>query len=231
MHLYAIGDLHYSGNPPTKPMNIFGDHWTDHESKINHSWNEQVNNNDIVCIVGDISWAMKLENALPDLLRISQMPGKKIMIRGNHDFWWSSKKKMTTSTNETITFLQGDAVNTPTASIGGTRGWLCEGDSYFDKKKDQPIYEKELVRMERSLQSMDTSGKVPRIMLLHYPPFNDRNEPSGFTNLLEKYHIDHCIFGHLHDTPSFARVPSHWGHTKLHLVSADYLHFSVKQIV
>lgn len=231
MRYYAIGDLHFSGIPPTKPMDIFGSHWLHHEQKIISDWQTKVKPEDVVFLVGDISWAMQLTAALDDLNRLLNLPGHIVMIRGNHDYWWSSKKKMVAATQNKIEFLQGSNLSFPNLMVGGTRGYLCPNDTSFKPATDESIYERELLRTEMALSSMKNDATSTRILLLHYPPFNDKNEPSGFTDLLERYEIDHCIFGHLHDTMSFERIPPVWKNTKLHLVSADYLNFNLKEII
>lgn len=247
MKVFAIGDLHLSGNPPKKPMDVFGDHWANHWERIQHSWQTQVQSDDVVFLVGDMSWAQKLSDAYEDLAAIAAMPGHKIMIRGNHDYWWASANKMRQLMGDSITFLQGhgqaitaDIDGTPTVlCFGGTRGYVCPGDPSFVEETDRSIYERELLRTEAALQEMVAAGEVldpdgtkphKRILLLHYPPFNDKNEPSGFTALLEKYQVQLCLFGHLHDMASFARIPSTVGQTKLQLVSADFAQFDLVPI-
>ena len=270
MKVFAIGDLHLSGNPPTKPMDIFGPHWDNHWSRIKEDWNARVTDEDIVFLVGDMSWALRLDEAACDLQEIASMPGKKYMIRGNHDYWWASANKMRNLMGDTITFLQGHGtaqlIQTEEGpciiAFGGTRAYLCPGDSHFTPETDQSIYDRELMRTEAALQEMDKAvetltksfkseihvdttdsdknnpliidiDKIPvtKILLLHYPPFNESNTPSGFTNLMETYNVDTCIFGHLHDQISFKRIPKEFGSTKLELVSADYLDFRLKEIM
>lgn len=270
MKVFAIGDLHLSGNPPTKPMDIFGPHWDNHWARIKEHWANNVTDDDIVFLVGDMSWALRLDEAACDLQEIASMPGKKYMIRGNHDYWWSSSNKMRNLMGDAITFLQGhgtaELIQTEEGpriiSFGGTRAYLCPGDSHFSPETDQSIYERELLRTESALQEMDravetlleqltaetnmeTTGSetsepstidihtipVTKLLLLHYPPFNESNAPSGFTDLMEQYNVDTCIFGHLHDQISFKRIPKEFGNTKLELVSADYLDFTLKQIM
>ena len=270
MKVFAIGDLHLSGNPPTKPMDIFGPHWDNHWARIKEHWANNVTDDDIVFLVGDMSWALRLDEAACDLQEIASMPGKKYMIRGNHDYWWSSSNKMRNLMGDAITFLQGhgtaELIQTEEGpriiSFGGTRAYLCPGDSHFSPETDQSIYERELMRTEAALQEMDgavetlleqltaetnmeTTGSetsepltidihtipVTKLLLLHYPPFNESNAPSGFTDLMEQYKVDTCIFGHLHDQISFKRIPKEFGNTKLELVSADYLDFTLKQIM
>lgn len=229
MKIFAIGDLHFSGEPPTKPMDVFGAHWQDHRQRIITTWHEQVSPEDIVFVVGDISWALKLSEAIPDLQTIAALPGQIYLIRGNHDYWWSSANKMNNAMNHSLTFLQGHSIIADTLAFGGTRGYICPRDTAFNEATDTSIYARELLRTEAALQEMGDA--TTRILLLHYPPFNDKNEASGFTDLLAKYHVDHCIFGHLHDKTSFERIPSHFGNTQLHLVSADFMNFKLKQII
>lgn len=255
MKVFAIGDLHLSGNPPTKPMDIFGPHWNDHWARIKEHWNANVTDEDIVFLVGDISWALRLEDAAYDLQEIASMPGKKYMIRGNHDYWWASANKMHSLMGDAITFIQGhgtaELIQTEEGprliAFGGTRAYLCPGDSHFSPETDQSIYERELMRTEAALQEMDKATAylsstsdlsidienipVTKLLLLHYPPFNESNAPSGFTDLMKQYNVDICIFGHLHDQISFNRIPKEFGMTKLELVSADYLDFKLKQII
>lgn len=276
MKVFAIGDLHLSGNPPTKPMDIFGPHWDNHWARIKEDWTARVTDEDIVFLVGDMSWALRLDEAACDLQEIASMPGQKYMIRGNHDYWWASANKMRNLMGHAITFLQGHGtaqlIQTEEGpriiALGGTRAYLCPGDSHFTPETDQSIYDRELMRTEAALQEMDKAVKtlvetlkigtnvdttvpnknnlptididididinnipVTKILLLHYPPFNESNAPSGFTVLMEKYNVDMCIFGHLHDQNSFKRIPKEFGTTKLELVSADYLDFTLKQII
>ena len=255
MKVFAIGDLHLSGNPPIKPMDIFGPHWNNHWARIKEHCNANVSNEDIVFLVGDMSWALRLEEAACDLQEIASLPGKKYMIRGNHDYWWASANKMQNLMGDTITFLQGhgtaELIQTEEGprliAFGGTRAYLCPGDSHFSPETDQSIYERELMRTEAALQEMDKATAylsstfdsirdienipVTKLLLLHYPPFNESNAPSGFTDLMEQYKVDICIFGHLHDQISFNRIPKEFGTTKLELVSADYLDFKLKQII
>ncbi len=281
MKVFAIGDLHLSGNPPTKPMDIFGPHWNDHWARIKEHWNANVTDEDIVFLVGDMSWALRLEDAAYDLQEIASMPGKKYMIRGNHDYWWASANKMHNLMGDAITFIQGhgtaELIQTEEGprliAFGGTRAYLCPGDSHFSPETDQSIYDREVMRTEAALQEIDkaihnmleelkeetkvtdvTCSKkaysstsdsittsnliidienipVTKLLLLHYPPFNESNAPSGFTDLMKQYKVDICIFGHLHDQISFNRIPKEFGTTKLELVSADYLDFMLKQII
>ena len=245
MKVFAIGDLHLSGTPPAKPMDIFGSHWANHWDRIKEDWNTKVSDEDIVFLVGDMSWALRLDEAAHDLREIASMRGRKYMIRGNHDYWWASANKMKQLMSDAITFIQGhgtaeiiDTAEGPQIiAFGGTRGYLCPGDSHFVPDTDQSIYSRELMRTESALQEMDAAIQqlpdlpITKILLIHYPPFNDSNEPSGFTELMARYDVDICIFGHLHDQISFKRIPKEFGTTKLELVSADYMGFTLQCIL
>lgn len=237
MKVFAIGDLHLSGQPPTKPMTIFGPHWDHHWERIQAHWREHIELDDLVFLVGDISWAMRLSDAQVDLDAISALPGKKFMIRGNHDYWWTSLQKMNALMEGRITFLQGRGLYHNSIAFGGTKGYIYPQDPFFKEADDRHIYERELMRTKSALDAMETAitesgddpSQVTRILLLHYPPTLE-NHTNGFTDLLEQYHVDHCVFGHLHDKTSFQKVPSHWGQTQLHLVSADAANFMMKEI-
>lgn len=239
MKFFAIGDLHFSGLPPSKPMEIFGPHWANHRQRLLAHWQSVVTDDDVVFVVGDTSWAMRFNDAMEDLSAIAALPGTIYMIRGNHDYWWSSASKMQKATDHRITFLQGHGTAIGHIAFGGTRGYLCPNDTGFTPETDESIYARELLRTEAALQEMNAAlvrngtneQEAIRILLLHYPPFNDKNEPSGFTDLLAKYKVDHCIFGHLHDKMSFARIPDTFGNTQLHLVSADYSQFKIQKIL
>lgn len=237
MSYYAMGDLHFSGTPKKKPMDIFSPTWHDHDIQIITHWKEEITENDTVFLVGDFSWAMRLQEAEEDFKQILTLPGKKVMIRGNHDYWWTSKKKMSEFTKHQITFLQGDAILFDDCVVGGTRGYLCPGDTLFKKESDMPIYERELLRTRAALDHMvflrskAQKEHLPLILLLHYPPCNEKASPSGFTNLLEEYEVDHCVFGHLHHFPEGFTMPSTWNTTQLHLVSSNYIQFHCKKIL
>ena len=258
MKVFAIGDLHLSGNPPTKPMDIFGPHWNDHWARIKEHWNANVSDEDIVFLVGDMSWALRLEEAAYDLQEIASLPGKKYMIRGNHDYWWASANKMHNLMGDAITFIQGhgtaELIQTEEGprliAFGGTRAYLCPGDSHFSPETDQSIYDREVMRTEAALQEMDkaihkvleelrTETNVTDMTCSKksYSSTSDSITTSSLIIDIENIPVTKllllhiCIFGHLHDQISFNRIPKEFGTTKLELVSADYLDFKLKQII
>jgi predicted phosphohydrolase len=225
MRLFAIGDLHLSGNPPTKPMEIFGPAWQDHWRRICTDWQSRVSDDDTVLLAGDISWAMHLKDAMCDLDEVRALPGRKIIIRGNHDYWWESVSKLTRLSGEgNMTYIQDDClpIDDGRIAICGTRGWICPGDIHFKEETDAKPYRRELLRAERVLQKAEELGCEHKLLLLHYPPVCDLTKPSGFTDLLEKYKVPLCVFGHLHGMRPETMFPRMYNGTLLQLVSADY---------
>lgn len=199
MKVFAISDLHLSINNP-KPMDIFGPAWEGYLEKIIADWNEKVSDEDIVLISGDISWAMRLAEAKPDLDIICNLKGIKIIIRGNHDYWWNSIGNVRKCLFNNTFAIQNDAIKIGNYIIGGSRGWLLPDSTEF-KEDDDKIYKRELIRMELSLQTMYTlrQNDEKMIVMTHFPPYNHKGEDSEMTKLFEKYGVDAVVFGHLHN--------------------------------
>ncbi len=231
MKIFAIADTHLSGEPPAKPMSIFGTHWTGHWEKIKTSWQEQVSDGDVVLIAGDISWAMKLPDALVDLNAIASLPGRKIIVRGNHDYWWQTVSKMTKAIEGKIEFLNNNFAPAGEWAICGSRGWTCPEDPLFKKNQDQPIFDRELLRVEASLQSACDAGFTRIILMLHFPPFYNHYSNTGFANLITKYNVEICIYGHLHSESIKNAATGLINCTAYHLISCDALDFQVKQLI
>lgn len=198
MKVFAISDLHLSINCE-KPMNIFGPVWNDHFEKIKRDWLSKVTDEDLVLISGDISWAMTLEESIADLDIISELPGKKIIIRGNHDYWWKSISAVRSILKENMFALQNDSIKFDNFVICGTRGWTVPEESFVDEH-DEKIYNRELLRLELSLKNAKSkfSDGDTLICMIHYPPFNSRYESNEFTKLLDEYGVKYVIYGHLH---------------------------------
>lgn len=202
MAIYAISDLHLGFDARVeKPMDIYGDRWINHAEKIKKDWTERVRDEDTVIIAGDISWALKLEEARADLEWINALPGKKVLIKGNHELWWNGIKKMNMM-YDSIYFLQNTFYEveeeTGNTAICGSRGWLCPGTDGFSED-DRKIYERELLRLELSLSAAKAAGfKDNIIAALHFPPTNENHNISGFTELFEKYGVKQVVYGHLH---------------------------------
>ena len=230
MRVFAIGDLHLAGGTG-KTMERFGEHWRDHDQKIFDAWARTVRDDDLVLVVGDTSWAMRLEEALPDLDRIGQMPGLKLLIKGNHDYWWQSKSKMGRLLHPSIKILHASSIIVNRIAVAGTRGWLCPNDSHFEEQ-DAKIYDRELGRLRAALSSLDgrKSEFDTLITALHYPPINSAHEVSGFTELIDRYGADVCVYGHLHGDDINTALTGLRGKTTYYLVSADAADFAPAEI-
>ncbi|CEO13984.1 metallophosphoesterase [Paraclostridium sordellii] len=229
MSLYAIGDLHFS-TAVNKPMNIFGDNWENHEKKIIDSWNSKVNKNDTVLIVGDTSWGINMDEATFDLDIIHNLPGKKIYVKGNHDYWWTTVAKLN-KLYEDMSFLQNNFYSYNEYAICGTRGWICPNDVKFTED-DAKIYKREAHRLKLSLDAAKKAGFKKVIVITHYPPTNDKLEPSLFTDIYEEYKVEKVIYGHLHGKESFKMgLEGIREGVEYKLVSCDYVDFNLVKIM
>lgn len=229
MSLYAIGDLHFS-TVVNKPMNIFGDNWENHEKKIIDSWNSKVNKNDTVLIVGDTSWGINMDEATFDLDIIHNLPGKKIYVKGNHDYWWTTVAKLN-KLYEDMSFLQNNFYSYNEYAICGTRGWICPNDVKFTED-DEKIYKREAHRLKLSLDAAKKAGFEKIIVITHYPPTNDKLEPSLFTDIYEEYKVEKVIYGHLHGKESFKMgLEGIREGVEYKLVSCDYVDFNLVKIM
>lgn len=227
MSLYAIADLHLSFQADgsiSKPMDRFGERWSDHHIRLRVNWISAVKPEDTVIVAGDISWALKLNDAENDFEWLHDLPGTKVITRGNHDLWWHSITKMN-DMYEDIIFLQNRAYILPgdSSCICGTRGWICPGTEGFDEH-DMKIYQRELMRLRFSLEEAKTSGIKDIVCALHYPPTNDRFQDSGFTDMLAEYGVKTCVYGHLHGKNGYrCGFRGELGGVDYKLVSLDYL--------
>lgn len=183
-----------------------------------------------ILLAGDHSWAMRLSEAMIDLERISALPGKKILIRGNHDYWWDTVAKINKAGLPGVTAIQAGYAAVENVAVCGTRGWLCPGPQKLSAQ-DTKIYQRELGRLELALAKAKSDGYTKIIALLHYPPVNDLHQPSGFTELLAQYRVDHCVYGHLHGESAQRAFEGLHDGTYYHLVACDYLNFTLKKII
>lgn len=231
MAIYAIGDLHLSGEPAAKPMEVFGPHWQGHKDKIKAQWLNTVSEEDLVLLCGDTSWAMSLEGAGPDLEWISQLPGKKLLLRGNHDYWWTSLKKMQAQWGQRLGFLQNDAIYLHEGvAICGTRGWLLPSSEVFTPQ-DQKYYQREALRLELALKAARATGAATIIAALHYPPLFQPEEETLFTQLLESYGVGHCVFAHIHGEMEVSVYQGQRRGVSYKLVSCDTQGFRLYKIL
>ncbi|WP_066677072.1 metallophosphoesterase [Clostridium septicum] len=228
MALYAISDLHLAFSTD-KPMDIFGEKWYKHDEKIKKNWMDKVKEEDLVLIAGDISWSMKAEESKSDLDFIDSLPGKKIISRGNHDYWWQGITKLN-KMYENTKFLQNNFYTYKDYAICGSRAWICPGTDRFTEK-DKKIYERELIRLKLSLDSAKNSGYTKFIVMIHYPPTNEKHEDSAFTELFKEYGVDKVIYGHLHG-PSLGNVINgERDGVEYIMTSCDYINFDPKLIL
>lgn len=226
MKIFAISDLHLS-LATDKPMNIFGDNWEDHPEKIAADWLAQVSEDDLVLLPGDHSWGLKLNEAVPDLDFIGELPGRKVLIKGNHDLWWQSRKKVESVLPPSICILQNEALVFDGWTICGTRGWVTPQDERISPD-DQKVYARELLRLEMSLKKAEPDK--PIIAMLHYPPVNSAGEATEFAHLMSRYGVTMCIYGHLHGPTTRFAFEGELNGVDYHLVSADHLDFKLKRL-
>ena len=221
MKIYAISDLHLS-TTTEKPMNIFGRNWDNYVEKIIADWQEKVTDDDVVLIAGDISWSMDLEDALVDLQPFFALKGKKVFIRGNHDYWWKSLSRIRAALPENCFVLQNDAVKIGNVVLCGSRGWTVEGASEFTQE-DKKLYLRENERLKLALRAAsllrEEGDKL--IVMIHYPPFNVKREPSLYTELFESYGVDKVVYGHLHGKDCKADLKLEKNGVEYYLTSCD----------
>lgn len=229
MAIYAISDLHLSFNTD-KPMNIFG--WENYENIIRENWHKLVKEDDLVILPGDFSWEMKLENSYKDFSFISNLPGRKILLKGNHDYWWTTLKSMRDYLKKmnlnNIDFLYNNSYEYENKIIVGTRGWnLLEESS-----KDNKIKKREAMRLEISIQDgIKKFGEDKEIIAcMHYPPIIKGKENNEFVNILKKYNIKKCIYGHLHGQAHENALEGQIGQINYKLVSCDYTKFNLIKV-
>lgn len=228
MALYAISDLHLAFTTD-KPMDIFGEKWLKHDEKIRQSWINKITEEDTVLIAGDISWSMKSSDSKVDLDWINSLPGKKIISKGNHDYWWSGISKLNNMYDNTK-FLQNNFYTYGDYAICGSRGWILEGSDRFTEK-DKKIFDREIIRLRLSLDKAKEVGYEKFIVMIHYPPMNEKREDSAFTEIFKEYGVEKVIYGHLHG-PSLATAfnGEHEGINYI-VTSCDYLNFDPIRIL
>lgn len=237
MSVWAIADLHLSFGVSEKSMDLFGGAWVNHAEKLKTAWTQNIKAEDLVLIPGDISWAMRSEEALIDLQWIDALPGTKLLLRGNHDYWWGSIAKVRSLLPPSCHALQNDAFYWKGIAIAGSRLWDSPEYSFGPPNLDAPplspddqkVFERELLRLEMSLKAMRSDAPL-KIAMTHYPPISLTLAPSRASALLEKYGISYCVFGHLHNMPPQPYFGERGG-VKYLLTACDYLNCTPLQIV
>lgn len=240
MSIFVIGDLHLSFKNP-KPMDIFGENWAGHEEKIRRNWIENVKEKDLVILPGDFSWETYLEDTKLDFEYLNSLPGKKLLLKGNHDYWWTtvtSMRKFLKENNFTnIDFLYNNSYEFENKIICGTRGW-----SIIDEEMDKKLINRELIRLELSLKdgiqkygnAQENSNEKELIVFMHYPPITKARiisqQEAEFVELMKKFNVKKCYYGHLHGASIADAVEGNVEGIEFKLVSADGLDFKLLKI-
>lgn len=226
MAVWAISDLHLPAGE--KPMDIFGDHWTNHFERIREDWLSRVQPQDIVLLPGDLTWAMHLEEAQADIDRIACLPGRKILLRGNHDYWWSSIGRVRRILPEGSYALQNDSLMLDDMLFAGSRGWTIPADINADSD-DARIYRRERQRLEMSLRhARARSESAELIVMMHYPPRSDTQQ--GFSDIIQAYGAKNVVYGHLHGAGLAGAIRGEIDGICYHQVSCDGLNFQLARI-
>lgn len=217
MAIYAISDLHLSFGIESKPMDIFGSHWTNYIEKIKKNWNQMIKEDDIVLMAGDFSWATYLEESKADFEFLESLSGKKVILKGNHDYWWTTLKKMNEFLEEnnfkSIMFLYNNAIDVGKYMVTGTRYW-----SHEENLDNEKIFNRECERAKISLKAaQNLESSKPIIFMTHYPP------DERIIKSVEEFNIKHWIYGHIHSNYEENLVLVN--NIKTHLTSCDYLNF------
>ena len=229
MALFAIADLHFAFSVD-KPMDIFGENWKNHSEKIIASWKEHITEEDTVLLPGDLSWGMRIDEAAADLDVIYSLPGRKILLGGNHDYWWNSMKKMqqffADNGFESLHILHNNHYAFQQYGICGTRGWVSINGETADAK----VLAREVQRLEVSIQSALKEQLTP-IVFLHYPPIYGNSYNYEILEVLHRYAITECYYGHIHGKAHQYAFEGVYEETKMHLISGDYIQFKPVKIV
>lgn len=230
MAIYAIADLHLSLGLD-KPMDIFGEKWKNHEKKIEENWIKKVKEEDLVLLPGDFSWAMNLEEAKKDFEYINNLPGTKLLLKGNHDYWWTSLKKMREFLDENgfknINFIYNNYYIWQDKIILGTRGWSEQEDNA------EKIIRRENIRLKLSLEAaVDKFGEDKEIIVsMHYPPFNNYEKLElNFIKTMKKYNVVKCIYGHIHGEAQKEAIQGIIDGIEFKMLSSDYTNFDLVKI-
>lgn len=237
MSIYVIGDLHLPFGID-KPMDIFGEKWQDYTKKLKEDWLKKVTTEDTVILAGDFSWATYLEDTFKDFSYINNLPGKKILLKGNHDYWWTTitamKKYLKEKQIENVDFLFNNSFEIENKVIVGTRGWAL-----LDSENSKKMIKREKLRLELSIKNaIDKYGSEKEIVcIMHYPPIskscfkNEYTYESEFLDLMKQYNIKKCYYGHLHGASHKDAVEGNIEGIIFKLISCDYLDFKLQNII
>ena len=226
MKIFTISDLHLPLGID-KPMDVFGEKWNNYVERIRENWQAKIGKDDVVVLGGDFSWATYLEQAKKDFDYLEGLNGKKILLKGNHDYWWTTAQKLKNYVSDngysSIIFLHNNHYKIGNIGICGTRGWVCDNLTGSDDRK---IYDREVLRLKMSLDSAVNNGCKRLIAFTHYPPFKMNGFDTEFTKTVEEYGAEKCIYGHLHGHIQSKSFNGTHNGVEYMLVSADYIGFS-----
>lgn len=230
MSLYVIGDIHLCFSDPSKTMSIFPG-WEDYQERIRENWLNTVKNDDTIVLAGDISWGMSMQQAIPDFRFINELPGQKIVLKGNHDYWWATLKKMedflAAEGFNTIKILHNNHFAYGKYGICGTRGWV----NIPGETQDEKVLRREVQRLETSIKSAVAAGLEP-LVFMHYPPIFASNFNYDILEILYRYKISDCWYGHIHGRSAHQLcVTNTYDDINFHLISGDYIQFMPEKIV
>ena len=228
MALYAIGDLHLCLGAP-KPMDIFGGAWVGYMDKLKAGMSV-IRPEDTTVLLGDLSWSLDLPNAKKDFAWNNEIPGRKIKLKGNHDYWWRTAAKFGKFCQENgfenLHLLNNNCYEYGEYAICGTRGWFFEEER--SGQHDEKVFKRELIRLEASLKA---AGEKPKLVFLHYPPRYKGYECPEILALLEKYEVRRCFYGHLHGGSHKLAMEGQWDNVDFRLVAADYINFQPYKVI
>ena len=228
MALYAIGDLHLSFGT-NKPMDVFGGAWVGYVEKLRQGLSI-IGPEDTTVLLGDVSWAMSLEQGREDFSFLHEIPGKKILLKGNHDYWWSTAAKFQQFCEKydymSLSLLHNNCLLYQEVALCGTRGWFFEEER--SGTHDEKVFRRELIRLEASLKA---AGNGEKLVFLHYPPKYQGYSCPEILELLKKYEVRRCFYGHLHGGSHRLAVQGMWDGIEFRLVSADYLNFHPFKVI
>lgn len=226
MKVFAISDLHLSFST-NKPMDVFGGNWEGYWEKIKKDWQDKVSDDDVVLLAGDLSWAINLDEVKADIEELNKCKGKKIIVKGNHDYWWSTLSKVKKVMPDNISLLQNNCIRVGKLLVCGSRLWTLA----VEDKEDIKIADRECIRLEMSLQEMEKERKEGDyvVVMCHYPPFEPNLKDGKFTEIIKKHKIDCVVYGHLHGKSSSLNVVNKGG-IPYFLTSCDKLNNTLLEI-
>ncbi|MFO7955692.1 MAG: metallophosphoesterase [Candidatus Brocadiia bacterium] len=222
MRVFALGDLHLSA-AADKPMDVFGPAWRDHQGQIEANWRGTVGSDDLVLLCGDLSWAMKLEEALPDLEFIESLPGVKYLIRGNHDYWFSRPGRVREALGPTTHLIRFDAAVHRGVGICGVRGWLLPTHPDYAAQTDGKHWRRARLRLEMSLKALRSLDWEVAVAMFHYPPLGDAERT--LVEMVGEAGVRHCVYGHLHGQDAADAFEGEVEGVRIRCVSADKVDF------